>query len=111
MEKIRMTLKELGIYPNLKGYHYLVYAINAVRMKMREFIYDTSYIEMYQRIAKTYQDTPVRVERAIRFAVERAYAANRQKFTEFFGDIDHKPTNSEFIAVLAEYARGEYYVE
>lgn len=93
--KIHNILQRYQIKPNLKGYRYLkkalkmVYENNEMMYQMTKGIYGT--------IAITNNDTPSRVERAIRHAIELSWA--KTLFTE------SRPTNAEFIAMLVEQLR------
>ena len=63
---------------------------------------------LYPQVAKTFQTTPSRVERAIRHAIEVAWdRGDLDTLQRFFGytvsNTKGKPTNSEFIALLADY--------
>ena len=62
---------------------------------------------LYPQVAKTFQTTPSRVERAIRHAIEVAWdRGDLDTLQRFFGytvsNIKGKPTNSEFIAMIAD---------
>ena len=68
--------------------------------------------ELYPMIAQKFQTTPSRVERAIRHAIELAWdRGNVEMMTKFFGytiNLERgKPTNSEFIAMVADKLRIE----
>lgn len=103
-------IHEMGVPAHLKGYHYLRDAILMI-------IRDVSLLgavtkELYPMIAGKYQTTPSRVERAIRHAIELSWdRGNVEMMTKFFGytiSIERgKPTNSEFIAMVAEKLRIE----
>jgi two-component system response regulator (stage 0 sporulation protein A) len=69
--------------------------------------------QLYPSIAQKYQTTPSRVERAIRHAIEVAWGRGKMDtINELFGYTVHaekgKPTNSEFIALIADKIRLEY---
>jgi len=103
-------IHEMGVPAHIKGYHYLRDAILQV-------IDDVSLLgavtkELYPMIARKYQTTPSRVERAIRHAIELAWdRGNIEMMTKFFGYTINlqrgKPTNSEFIAMVADKLRIE----
>ena len=68
---------------------------------------------LYPQVARTFSTTPSRVERAIRHAIEVAWSRGKvDTIEELFGytvsDRKGKPTNSEFIALLADKIRLEY---
>lgn len=98
-------LLSVGISANLHGYHFLKESIKLV-------IDDPNYIGgvtkyMYPQIASTFKTTACRVERAIRHALEVAFNKGRiTNLNEMFGlkifDENEKPTNSEFVALIAD---------
>ena len=98
-------LLSIGISANLHGYHFLKESIKLV-------IEDPNYIGgvtkyMYPQIAKNFKTTACRVERAIRHALEVAFNKGRIKnLNEMFGlkifEENEKPTNSEFVALIAD---------
>jgi two-component system response regulator (stage 0 sporulation protein A) len=104
-------IHEIGVPAHIKGYQYLRDAIE-MTVEDIEMLGSITKI-LYPTIAKKYQTTPSRVERAIRHAIEVAW--NRGKMDtidELFGyTINNgkgKPTNSEFIALIADKIRLEY---
>lgn len=106
--EVTKMIQQMGVPAHVKGYQYLRDAIVAV-------IKDVSLLsavtkELYPMIAKSYATTPSRVERAIRHAIELAWDRGNIDFmNKFFGytiNIDRgKPTNSEFIAMVADKLR------
>ena len=105
------VMKELGMPAHIKGYYYGREAILMV-VKEPEII---SYVtkKLYPTVAKKFDTTPSRVERAIRHAIEVAWErGNIEAQERYFGyTVDSekgKPTNSEFIAEIAEFIRLEY---
>ncbi len=104
------VIHELGVPAHIKGYQYLREAIMMV-------INDIDIInqitkQLYPDIAKKFKTTPSRVERAIRHAIEVAWARGEQQAVErIFGytisAAKGKPTNSEFIAMIADKLRLE----
>lgn len=108
---ITKTLHELGVPSHIKGYQYIREGI--------ALLYNNPAIiggitkELYPEIAKKYNSTTSRVERAIRHAIEISWnRANWEFMEDIFGysvDIDKaKPTNSEFIVTIADKLRLEY---
>lgn len=103
--KISIALKRLGIPANIKGYKLLREALLAVCMepgKMRPLKQN-----IYMPLAERYGSTIKCVERNIRHAIETAaIRCDTEAFYEYFGYTispeKGKPTNSEFIATLAE---------
>lgn len=103
-------IHEMGVPAHIKGYHYLRDAILAVINEVNLLGAVTK--ELYPMIAQKYQTTPSRVERAIRNAIELAWdRGNVEMMTKFFGytiNLERgKPTNSEFIAMVADKLRIE----
>ena len=108
---ITKTLHELGVPSHIKGYQYIREGITLV-YKKPEMIGGITK-ELYPEIAKKYDSTVSRVERAIRHAIEVSWnRGNWELMEEIFGhsvDIDKaKPTNSEFIVTIADKLRLEY---
>ena len=108
---ITKTLHELGVPSHIKGYQYIREGITLVYKKPD--IVGGITKELYPEIAKKYDSTVSRVERAIRHAIEVSWnRGNWDLMEEIFGhsvDIDKaKPTNSEFIVTIADKLRLEY---
>ena len=103
-------IHEMGVPAHIKGYHYLRDAILMVIGEVNLLGAVTK--ELYPMIAQKFQTTPSRVERAIRHAIELAWdRGNVEMMTKFFGytiNLERgKPTNSEFIAMVADKLRIE----
>ena len=108
---ITKTLHELGVPSHIKGYQYIREGITIVYE--RPEIVGGITKELYPEIAKKYDTTVSRVERAIRHAIEISWnRGNWQLMEDIFGhsvDIDKaKPTNSEFIVTVADKLRLEF---
>ncbi|MFG6384449.1 MAG: sporulation transcription factor Spo0A [Lachnospiraceae bacterium] len=104
-------IHEIGVPAHIKGYQYLREAI-IMSVRDMEMLNSITKI-LYPGIAKKYQTTPSRVERAIRHAIEVAWSRGKMDtIDELFGYTIHngkgKPTNSEFIALIADRIRLEY---
>lgn len=107
---ITAIIKEIGVPAHIKGYSYLREAIQMVYYDI-ELLGSVTKI-LYPEIAKKFNTTPSRVERAIRHAIEVAWnRGNYESISEMFGYTVHhlksKPTNSEFIAMIADKIRIE----
>jgi two-component system response regulator (stage 0 sporulation protein A) len=108
--EVTNIIHEVGIPAHIKGYFYLRDAILMV-------VHRVDYLgaitkELYPAVAAKYDTTPSRVERAIRHAIEVAWnRGNIEAITRLFGyTVSHergKPTNSEFIAMIADKLRME----
>ncbi|MEG0805570.1 MAG: sporulation transcription factor Spo0A [Lachnospiraceae bacterium] len=104
-------IHEIGVPAHIKGYQYLREAIIMAVNDMEKLNSITKIL--YPEIAKQFQTTPSRVERAIRHAIEVAWSRGKMDtIDDLFGyTINNgkgKPTNSEFIALIADKIRLEY---
>ncbi len=107
-------IHEIGIPAHIKGYQYLRDSI-ILSVKDAEVINSITKI-LYPTIAKKYQTTSSRVERAIRHAIEVAWSrGNTETLNDLFGytisNGKGKPTNSEFIALIADKMRLQYNIK
>ena len=105
------VIHEIGVPAHIKGYQYLRDAI-IMAVNDMEMLNSITKI-LYPTIAKKHQTTPSRVERAIRHAIEVAWSRGKlDAIDELFGYTVNsgkgKPTNSEFIALIADKIRLEY---
>lgn len=106
--EITNIIHEIGVPAHIKGYLYLREAIQMVVNDVELLSAVTK--ELYPSIAKKYNTTPSRVERAIRHAIEVAWSRGQvDTINRIFGYTIHnskgKPTNSEFIAMVADKLR------
>lgn len=106
--EISNLLHELGVPAHIKGYQYLRYAIGLATENMA--ILNSITKELYPEIAIKFETTPNRVERAIRHAIETAWERSdlevvNRLFRYTIRNDKGKPTNSEFIAMLADKLR------
>lgn len=102
------VIHEIGVPAHIKGYNYLREAISLC-IHDREFINSITKM-LYPTVARSYQTTSSRVERAIRHAIEVAWSRGREEIlNSIFGyTIDTnkgKPTNGEFIAMISDSIR------
>ncbi len=109
-KSITTILHELGVPSHIKGYQYIREGITLV-YENPELVGGITK-ELYPEIARKYETTVSRVERAIRHAIEVSWnRGNWELMEEIFGhsvDIDKaKPTNSEFIVTVADKLRLE----
>lgn len=105
------VIHEIGVPAHIKGYQYLRDAI-ILSVNDMEMLNSITKV-LYPTIAKKHQTTPSRVERAIRHAIEVAWSRGKMDtIDELFGYTvstgKGKPTNSEFIALIADKIRLEY---
>ena len=98
-------IHEIGVPAHIKGYQYLREAI-ILTINDMDIINAVTKV-LYPEVAKKFGTTPSRVERAIRHAIEVAWdRGDIEVLQKFFGytvsNIKGKPTNSEFIAMIAD---------
>lgn len=104
-EKISEIFISIGIPPHIKGYGYLR---EGIKMTIETpYIINSVTKELYPSIAKKFSTTASKVERAIRHAIEVAWNRGRiDAINAIFGARiylgSEKPTNSEFIALVAD---------
>lgn len=108
--RVTNILHEIGVPAHIRGYHYMREAIIMAIGDIDVLNYITK--ELYPSIAKKCNTTPSRVERAIRHAIEVAWSRGRiEVIDNLFGytinNHKGKPTNSEFIALIADRLRLE----
>lgn len=108
--KVTAILHEIGVPAHIRGYHFMREAIIMAVKNLDVLNYITK--ELYPTIAKKCGTTPSRVERAIRHAIEVAWNRGRiDAIDSMFGytvsGSKGKPTNSEFIALIADRLRLE----
>lgn len=108
---VTSIIHEIGVPAHIKGYQYLRDAI-IMSVEDMEMLNSITKI-LYPTIAKKHQTTPSRVERAIRHAIEVAWSRGKMDtIDELFGYTvstgKGKPTNSEFVALIADKIRLEY---
>ncbi len=109
---ITKMLHELGIPSHIKGYQYIREAVNIIFENPSVIGGITK--ELYPELAKKFNTTTSRVERAIRHAIEVSWNRGNLDFMEeIFGysvDIDKaKPTNSEFMVTIADKLRLDFH--
>jgi two-component system response regulator (stage 0 sporulation protein A) len=108
---VTAMIHDIGVPAHIKGYQYLRDAI-ILSVEDMEMLNSITKI-LYPTIAKKHQTTSSRVERAIRHAIEVAWSrGNMDTINELFGYTINtgkgKPTNSEFVALIADRIRLEY---
>ena len=103
---ITNIIHDIGIPAHIKGYQYLR---DSIMLSVKDN-------DVINSIAKRYQTTSSRVERAIRHAIEVAWnRGNTETLNGLFGytisNGKGKPTNSEFIALIADKIRLQYNIK
>lgn len=102
---VTAIIHEIGVPAHIKGYQYLREAI-MIAVQDMEVINAVTKV-LYPEVAKRFNTTPSRVERAIRHAIEVAWdRGDLETLQKYFGytvnSTKGKPTNSEFIAMIAD---------
>lgn len=103
---LRKTLDQIGVKHSLKGYGYIISAVEKCLENRSKLI---SIIKgLYTEIAEENSDTVWRVERSIRHAIEVTWTnGNTNAINKIFGYTvsvgKGKPTNSEFIALITDF--------
>jgi two-component system response regulator (stage 0 sporulation protein A) len=106
--QVTEILHQIGVPAHIKGYHYLR---DSILMAIEDpDIINAVTKQLYPGVAKKYNTTPSRVERAIRHAIEVAWdRGDVDILNSYFGYTIHntrgKPTNSEFIAMISDRLR------
>lgn len=107
--KVTRTLHELGFSPSVRGFHYLRSGI--LKCFSDILLAESITTKLYPLIAKEYESTPQRVERAIRHSIEKAFKeANEETYQKLNALFiipkgKTKPTNADVIASLADSLR------
>lgn len=111
-EEIGELLEQLGLSRKEKGFERLSYAI-AVTAKEFERAGSVTKL-LYPDLAKYFQTTPEKIERSLRHLIEKSWEkGEKTRFEELFGyhrdNSENRPTNSEYIAILADWIRSGSY--
>lgn len=111
-EEIGELLEQLGLARKEKGFERLSYAI-AVTAKEFERAGSVTKL-LYPDLAKHFQTTPEKIERSLRQLIEKSWEkGEKTRFEELFGyhrdNSEIRPTNSEYIAILADWIRSGSY--
>ena len=107
---ITNIIHEVGVPAHIKGYQYIREAITLAVKDME--VINSITKQLYPTLARKFKTTPSRVERAIRHAIEVAWTrgkmdVNNSMFGNTISASKGKPTNSEFIAMIADKLRLE----
>lgn len=103
---LRKTLDQIGVKHSLKGYGYIISAVEKCLENRSKLIHIVK--GLYTEIAEENSDTARRVERSIRHAIEVTWTnGNTNAINKIFGytvSVEKgKPTNSEFIALITDF--------
>lgn len=111
-EEIRELLEQLGLARKEKGFERLSYAIAVTAQEFERAGSVTKLL--YPDLAKHFQTTPEKIERSLRHLIEKSWErGDKTRFEELFGyhrdNSEIRPTNSEYIAILADWIRSGSY--
>lgn len=101
--EIASVVKDLGISAHLKGYHYI---ISAVQLLLESDKHWGNFMDLYHSVGEAFNKSAVSTERAMRNAISLCWnRANPETVKKMFrhGIGDEKPTVSEFVATIADY--------
>lgn len=102
MRETYRIIRRMGITAKYKGYYYVTEAVNMSLEQREKPIRITK--DIYPRLARKFKSTTVNVEHDIRTVVNVCWLNNREMLDEIAGyPLQYKPTNSEFIDMLAYY--------
>ena len=106
--EVTTVIHEIGVPAHIKGYQYVREAI-VIAVQDMDVINAVTKV-LYPEVARRYATTPSRVERAVRHAIEVAWdRGDLETLQRYFGytvsNTKGKPTNSEFIAMIADRIR------
>ena len=111
-EEIGELLEQLGLSRKEKGFERLSYAIAVTAKEFERAVSVTKLL--YPDLAKHFQTTPEKIERSLRHLIEKSWEkGEKTRFEELFGyhrdNSEIRPTNSEYIAILADWIRSGSY--
>lgn len=111
-EEIGELLEQLGLVRKEKGFERLSYAIAVTAQEFERAGSVTKLL--YPDLAKHFQTTPEKIERSLRHLIEKSWEkGEKTRFEELFGyhrdNSEIRPTNSEYIAILADWIRSGSY--
>lgn len=111
-EEIGELLEQLGLARKEKGFERLSYAIAVTAQEFERAGSVTKLL--YPDLAKHFQTTPEKIERSLRHLIEKSWEkGEKTRFEELFGyhrdNSEVRPTNSEYIAILADRIRSGSY--
>ena len=110
MKEVYGIIRKLGLTSKYKGYYYLAEAVNMVMEQKDGNIKITK--DIYPNLSKKFKSTPSNIERDIRTVINTCWETNKSGLDKIAGyPLKFKPTNSEFIDMIAYYLTEEDIVE
>lgn len=102
MREVYHLIRRLGATSKYKGYYFVAEAVRISMEAQERPIKITK--DIYPFLAKKFKSTPMNVEHDIRTVINVCWMANKKKMDEIAGySLSYKPTNSEFVDMLAYY--------
>lgn len=102
MREVYRLIRRLGATSKYKGYYFVAEAVKISMESQDKPMKITK--DIYPYLAKKYKSTPMNVEHDIRTLINVCWIANRETMNEIAGyPLPYRPTNSEFIDMLAYY--------
>ena len=106
MKEVYGIIRRLGVTSKYKGYYYLAEAVNMVMEQKDGNIKITK--DIYPNLSKKFKSTPSNIERDIRTVINTCWETNKSGLDKIAGyPLKFKPTNSEFIDMIAYYLTEE----
>ena len=106
MKGVYGVIRRLGVTSKYKGYYYLAEAVNMVMAQKDEHMRITK--DIYPGLARKFKSTPSNIERDIRTVINTCWETNKSGLDKIAGyPLKFKPTNSEFIDMIAYYLTEE----
>lgn len=104
MKDIYRLIRRLGITAKYRGYYFVADAVDIARKSENMPLMITK--DIYPSIASKYKATPKSVEHSIRTVVDVCWSNRKEVLEEVAGyPLDYKPTNSEFVDIIAYYLK------
>ena len=102
MRKVYHLIRQMGVTSKYKGYYFVA---DAVKLSMETAGYPLRITkDVYPPLARKYKSTPNNIEHDIRTVVNVCWSANKDQMDRIAGyPLSYKPTNSQFVDMLAFY--------
>ncbi|MFR8352012.1 MAG: sporulation initiation factor Spo0A C-terminal domain-containing protein [Blautia obeum] len=102
MRKVYRLIRQLGMTSKYKGYYYVAEAV-MMSMELQDYPIKITK-DIYPYLAKKFKSTPVNIEHDIRTVINVCWTANKETMDRIAGyPLRYRPTNSEFVDMLAYY--------
>ena len=110
MRKVYRLIRQLGMTSKYKGYYYVAEAV-MMSMELQDYPIKITK-DIYPHLAKKFKSTPVNIEHDIRTVINVCWTANKETMDRIAGyPLRYRPTNSEFVDMLAYYLLQTEYEE